>query len=64
MNKAKILTNLSIAVGVLALLVKSYAWLRAYMAGGLTAEHWFMDAIVLMLAAIWLKLGAIYHKNG
>ena len=27
------------------------------------SRHWYNDAIVLFLAAIWLKLGAIYHKN-
>ena len=63
MEKAGFLTNLSIAVGflgVVALLLEWAAFLGFLKA---PAGFWFNNAIILMLIAIWLKLGAIYHKG-
>ena len=65
-NKANTLTNLSIIVGLLGVLTLIFAWLadmRGFFLGFLSG-HWYSDAIVLLLVAIWLKLGAIYHKGG
>ena len=60
------LTKLSIVFGVFGLL----SWLIASMTNWvlkgvprLTATDWMLDAGVLLLAAIGLKLGAIYHKQ-
>ncbi|QQG45384.1 MAG: hypothetical protein HYW89_00385 [Candidatus Sungiibacteriota bacterium] len=66
MNKANNLTKISIVVGLLGVLSLVLAWIaeaRGF-AFGYTSDHWFNDAIVLVLIAIWLKLGAIYHKGG
>lgn len=65
MDKAKVLTNLSILVGVLGAAALIFAWLadlRGFFLGFM-ADHWYSDALVFMLAAIWLKLGAIYHRK-
>jgi len=57
MNKAKTLTNISIIVGLIGVII----WLWDFVAlGGTRLTD---GAIVLLLIAIWLKLGAIYHKS-
>lgn len=60
------LTKLSIVFGAFGLL----SWLMATMfrwgtqgIPSMTPNDWVLDAIVLLAAAIWLKLGAIYHKQ-
>jgi hypothetical protein len=63
MEKSKVLVTLGVIAGILGILVKCYAWWSAWKGTGLTPELWFLDAVVLMLAAIWFKLGAIYHKK-
>jgi len=66
MNKSSILTNWSIALGVLGI--------AAWIIGGLLQLlgnksfifpywHYWIDSGILLLIAIWLKLGAIYHKS-
>lgn len=64
MNKAKTLTNISIGIGFLGIIALILAWIAESkgFAFNLDSRHWYNDAIVLLLAAIWLKLGAIYHK--
>ncbi|MBI2582942.1 hypothetical protein HYV98_01655 [Candidatus Azambacteria bacterium] len=65
MEKSKNLTNLSIIIGLLGVLALVGAWV-AGAAGtvlGMNQQHLYWDAAVLLLAAIWLKLGAIYHKS-
>lgn len=64
MKRAETLTNLSIAVGLLGVLALIAAWLvgPGSALAGMSQQHLFTDAVVLLLIAIWLKLGAIYHK--
>lgn len=65
MSKSSKLTKLSILFGALGMLAFLFAWV-AELKGFVfrfESRHWYNDAIVLFLAAIWLKLGAIYHKN-
>jgi len=64
MEKAGFLTNLSIAVGLLGIVALLLEW--AAFLGFLKAPagFWFNNAIILLLTAIWMKLGAIYHKGG
>ena len=60
------LCNISVAVGSLGILGLLFAWcaeLRGFVFG-FEARHWYSDAMVLVLIAIWFKLGAIYHKKG
>ena len=64
-SKSSLLTKFSIlfgSLGVLALLLAWSAELRGFMLG-FEARHWYQDAVVLLLIAIWLKLGAIHHKD-
>lgn len=65
MGTAKTLTVLSIIVGLLGIVDLVLAW-QTYGGGrimGYGPDFWFFKSIVLLLVAIWLKLGAIYHKN-
>ena len=64
-NKAKVLAYVSLVVGFLAILDLVFAW-GTYGGGrfmGKGADFYFFKSIVLLLVAIWLKLGAIYHKK-
>lgn len=61
----KQLTNASIFVGflgVLALLGAWYVGTEGFL-WNMSQQHLFTNSIVLVLIAIWLKLGAIYHKS-
>lgn len=63
--KLDTLTTLSIVAGALGVLALLGAWLAGprELFFGLTEQHLFADAAVLLLIAIWLKLGAIYHRG-
>ncbi len=65
MEKSKTLTNLSIIIGLLGVLALIGAWVAGAEGTvlGMSQQHLFWDAAVLLLVAIWLKLGAIYHKS-
>ena len=65
MSKPHILTKLSILVGSLGVFAFVLAWIAELKGFVLyfEARHWYNDAMILLLIAIWLKLGAIYHKN-
>ena len=52
-------------VGVLGILALFLAWgaeTRGFVFG-FESRVWYNDAIIFLLIAIWLKLGAIYHKE-
>ena len=65
MSKSHLLTKLSIFIGSLGVFALILAWIAEFKGFVLffEARHWYNDAVVLLLIAIWLKLGAIYHKN-
>ncbi len=63
MNKAKTLTWFSIAAGILGLAAFSGAWLVGAEKAFDYQMRLFGYAQTLLLVAIWLKLGAIYHKD-
>ena len=65
MNKANKLTKISIVTGFLGIGAFLLAWCAEYrvFVFGFESRHWYNDAMVLLLIAIWLKLGAIYHKG-
>ena len=65
MKKSHILKKCSGVVGVLGVLAIVLAWV-AELQGfvfGFESRVWYNDAIIFLLIAIWLKLGAIYHKG-
>ena len=49
-------------LGVLALFLAWGAETRGFVFG-FESRVWYNDAIIFLLIAIWLKLGAIYHKE-
>ena len=52
-------------VGVLGIMALILAWVaetRGFVFG-FESRVWYNDAIIFLLIAIWLKLGAIYHKE-
>ena len=49
-------------LGVLALFLAWFAETRGFVFG-FESRVWYNDAIIFLLIAIWLKLGAIYHKE-
>lgn len=62
----EVLTKLSIVFGtfgVLSWFIASLLHWTRYGVPRLSAADWMMDAGVLVLIAIWLKLGAIYHQS-
>ena len=63
--RAETLTTLSILVGLLGVLALIGAWVIGPTGAlaGMTQQHLFTDSAILLLIAIWLKLGAIYHKR-
>ncbi|MDP3770218.1 MAG: hypothetical protein U1A25_02250 [Candidatus Sungbacteria bacterium] len=65
MEKSHKLSKLSIVSGFLGVLALLLAWCAEYRGFvlGFESRHWYNDAMVLLLIAIWLKLGAIYHKG-
>jgi len=65
MKKDYMLKKGSVVAGSLGILALFLAW-RAEFSGfifGFESRVWYNDAIVFLLIAIWLKLGAIYHKG-
>ncbi|MEK9195553.1 MAG: hypothetical protein AAB975_04195 [Patescibacteria group bacterium] len=65
MKKAHTLKKASVIMGFLGILALIFAW-RAEFSGfvfGFESRVWYNDAITFLLIAIWLKLGAIYHKG-
>lgn len=65
LSNAKTLTTLSIIIGILGVISLILAWAASPEKPvlGLSETHLFYDSIALLLIAIWLKLGAIYHKK-
>ena len=65
MSKSHTLTKLSVFIGTLGMFAFVLAWIAEFKNFVLyfEARHWYNDALVLLLIAIWLKLGAIYHKG-
>ena len=49
-------------LGILALVLAWVAETRGFVFG-FESRVWYNDAIIFLLIAIWLKLGAIYHKE-
>jgi len=62
-NKEKTLTWASIVAGVLGLTAFLGAWLVGAERAFDYQARLFAYAETLLLIAIWLKLGAIYHKQ-
>ena len=65
MQKSHMLKKASVITGFLGILAFVLAW-RAEFSGfifGFESRVWYNDAIIFLLIAIWLKLGAIYHKG-
>lgn len=65
MKKAHMLKKASVITGLFGILALLLAW-RAEFSGfifGFESRVWYNDAIIFLLIAIWLKLGAIYHKG-
>ena len=62
-NKANTLTNVSIIVGVLGVAAFVLEWSAFLGVTNFPPNFWFNNALVLLLVAIWLKVGAIYHKQ-
>ena len=65
MKKSYMLKKCGGFVGVLGIVALMLAWF-AEMRGfvfGFESRVWYNDAIIFLLIAIWLKLGAIYHKE-
>lgn len=65
MKKVHMLKKASVITGFLGILALLLAW-RAEFSGfifGFESRVWYNDAIIFLLIAIWLKLGAIYHKG-
>jgi hypothetical protein len=65
MSKSHALTKLSIFIGSFGVFAFILAWIAEFKGFVLyfEARHWYNDAMILLLVAIWLKLGAIYHKD-
>lgn len=65
MNKSAMLVKISVLTGFLGVLALLFAWCAEYrgFVFGFESRHWYSDAMVLILIAIWMKLGAIYHKG-
>ncbi|MBI2451035.1 MAG: hypothetical protein HYV52_01700 [Parcubacteria group bacterium] len=63
MEKSKKLTMMSIKIGGLGIIAWAIGGILQWTGGSLWVPywHWWADGAFLMLAAIWLKLGAIYH---
>jgi len=60
-----LLTKLSIIFGGFGIFSWFIASLFHWIEHGIpriNADDWMSDAMVLLLIAIWLKLGALYHK--
>lgn len=66
MKKANILIKISVVTGLLGIIAFGLAWYAEFKGFilGLESLHWYFDAMILMLIAIWTKLGAIYHSGG
>ena len=59
------LKKFSAVIGVLGILSLLLAWVAEFrgFVFGFESRHWYNDAIVFLLVAIWFKLGAILHKG-
>ncbi|GEM_PF-6803676 len=64
-KKSHTLKKLSAVVGSLGVCTFLLGWWAEYrgFVFGFESRVWYNDAIILLLIAIWLKLGAIYHKE-
>lgn len=58
-----VLTVVSGVVGFLSLLGAWWTQLRGTPLWGMSQEHLFNDAKVLVLLAIWLALGVLIHRD-
>lgn len=65
MNKSHMLKKISAVTGFLGILSLLLAWGAEFKGFvlGFESRHWYNDAMVFLLIAIWLKLCAIYHKS-
>ncbi len=63
--KSHILIKFAACTGCLGIFSFLLAWLAEFrgFVFGLESRVWYNDAIIFLLIAIWLKLGAIYHKG-
>ena len=70
MKISKVLHVVSVIAGFLGVLALVGAWCasRKCLVLGMNETHLFMDAIVLVLVAIWLQVATVHHmmleKNG
>lgn len=65
MKKSSLLKTVSGIVGLFGIISLLLAW-RAEFNGfmfGFESRVWYNDAMIFLLIAIWLKLGAILHKG-
>jgi hypothetical protein len=63
MSKEEKLTWASIMIGLLGVFAMFNAWYAGFQQDFEYQTRLFEYAKNFLLAAIWLKLGAIYHKN-
>ena len=63
MKISKVLHVTSVAVGSLGVLALVGAWCanRYGAVWGMNESHLFMDAIILVLIAVWLQIATIHH---
>lgn len=65
MKLSAILHNTSVVAGFVGVLAILGAWLTQATGSallGTSQEHLFSDATVLLLSAIWLSLGSLWHR--
>jgi len=59
------LKKFSAVIGLLGIVAFILGWCAEYrgFVWGFESRVWYNDAIILLLIAIWFKLGAILHKG-
>ncbi len=61
-HKLKMFSGVIGLLGILAFILGWWAEYRGFVLG-FESRVWYNDAIILLLIAIWFKLGAILHKG-